>query len=439
MSAWNRGRVLCLCCFCLAALAPRAFGQAAPQVVASIVFRIEGPTSEKALREFTGLREGLTFPSAAALAEFLDKTRRTLLATEPFKDVEVLDEPGPLVDGKVEHEVTLVIVAGATLIPLPDVSYDSNQGLLLGFQLHFTDAFGTLSDWFYDNYVIENGDGAELGAAGWDIHVRAEDIFAAGLVWRVEFELQNEALDLWDRGTELASWKNDLLVATLDTKIPIGGLWYYELEPGFAAQFDTADMMGNGACPNDYSGPNYRQAIRLGEVEWKDDFRSGYEFRLEHFLQVEDGESGPALDNEISATARCYLPWAFLDYYARLRAQADFGRYPTDLGKYLRGIEDDSMPGKAAVFLNQTLGIDLGLPRRICDLQLHPFFDIGSELPPNRPWDARADIRLGAGLDIIAFTDLLPGLVFRCTYGLDLGSSDPFADPEILFDTSMSY
>lgn len=112
---------------------------------------------------------------------------------------------------------------------------------------------------------------------------------------------------------------------------------------------------------------------------------------------------------------------------------------PVDLGKYLRGIADDSMTGPAAVFLIQTLAIDLGLPRRIFDLQLQPFLDLGSAQSPDQDWELVRNLRVGEGSELVVFSDLLPGIFLRCTIGFDLGASNPLASPEIDFDTTMSY
>jgi hypothetical protein len=260
-----------------------------------------------------------------------------------------------------------------------------------------------------------------------------------GLAWTLELKLRSEGLDLWDGETEVAAWNDLYGAASVDAKIPLSGPWYYEMKPGFAGQFATVDLMGNGAEPGNYAGPNYRQAIGLGRVDWVGNFRSGYELRLEHFLQALLNPGSVGLANEVSATALWYRPFSFLNYYARARVQADFGRTPVNLGKYLRGIADDSMSGPASAFVNQTLGIDLGLPKRILDIQLHPFFDLGTALPAARAWNARTDIRTGAGADLLFFSDFLPGIFLRCTIGFNLGAKDPLAAPEIVLDTTMSY
>jgi hypothetical protein len=425
--------------FFLIGSASGAAAQAERHVIRSLVFVIDGSTNERAIRDFTGLREALDFPSAAALATFLDRARRALVDDRVFRTVEIADEAGAPAEGRVEHRVTVRLVDSPTFAPLPNVSYDSNQGLILGVQWHYDNAFGTMTNWFLDSYVVTREENGSYGIGAWDLHPRIGYIMAGGLAWTLELELQREELRLWDLGSEIAAWDDYSASASIDTKLPLGGQWYYDMQPGFMGQFDTADRMGNGAYPKDYSGPDYRQALGIGGVDWIGNFRSGYDLRLEHFLQTDVTPGGIGLSNEVSATALWYYPRSSLNYYGRVRVQADFGRVPVDLGKWLRGIPDDSMSGVASAFLNQTLGIDLGLPRSILDIQVHPFFDLGTALPSARAWNPRTDIRTGAGADFLFFSDALPDIYIRCTFGLDLGTKNPFAQPEIIIDTTMSY
>lgn len=421
------------------AFAPALAAQEERHIIRSVVFSIEGSTSERALRSFTGLREGLEFPTAAALAEFLERARRALVDDRVFKTVDVFDVAEAPANGAVQHAVTVRVVDSPTFAPLPNISYDSNLGLLLGVQVHYDNAFGTMTNWFFDSYVVLRGSEGVDDIDAWDLHPRIGAVMVGGVAWTLDLELRREDLQSWDGAIELAAWNDDYMTFSADAKLPLGGLFYYEAQPGFATRFDTSDLMANGADPKDFLGPNYRQALGVGEVDWVGNFRSGYDLRLEDMAQTVLGPGNIGLSNEVSATALWYLPFFFLDYYGRARVQTNSGELPTDLGKNLRGIADDTMTGVVSAFLQQTLGIDLGLPERILDVQLHPFFDVGTALPAARAWNAAQDIRAGTGLDLVFFADALPDIFIRATYGIELGAAQPFAVPEIVFDTTMSY
>jgi len=295
-----------------------------------------------------------------------------------------------------------------------------------------------MTDWLIDVYVIVSPAGP-LAVNQWDVEAQVANVMVAGLPWTANFELKREMSDLWDGATRVSAWEDNSATLSLKARLSLGGLWYYELGPGFAAQFDTLDLAGNSMEPPDFAGLNYRQAIGLGRVDWIGDFRSGYELRFEHFIQALGAAGDFSVANETSVTATCYLPWSFLNYYARARVQMNWGRMPVDLGKYLRGIADDSMSGPASAFLNQTLAIDLGLPRRVFDLQVQPFFDLGTALPVGRSWEADRDLRAGMGTELVVFSDALPRIFLRCTFGIDLGAQNPLASPEVGIDTTMSY
>ena len=407
--------------------------------IGSLDFIIEGSTSESALRGFTGLREGLDFPSAEALAAFLDEKRRDLVNDRVFTTVEVSDEAGPSVAGRIEHRITVHVVDSPTFVPLPNISYDSNLGLLLGAQLRYDNAFGTMSNWFFNGFaVVREKDGA-YGPGPWELIPRVESVMLFGLSWTIEVELRREERRLMDLGSEVSAWDDHFASAAIGAKLPLGGPWYYETSPGFAGQFGSAGRRGGGPVENDYQGVNYRHALGLGRVDWIGNLRSGYDLRLEHLLQTDASPGGFGLANEVSVTGLWYRAWRFLNYYGRARVQADAGRVPVDLGTWMRGIHDDGLTGAAALFLDQTVGIDLGSPKDVVDVQLHPFLDLGTVLPPARAWDPRKDIKAGAGADFLFFPAAWRNLCIRCTFGLDLGVDRPFARPEIVLDTKTSY
>ena len=161
--------LLSLCAQSLEAQIERPF-------IGSLVFIIEGSTGESALRGFTGLREGRDFPSAEALAAFLDEKRRDLVNDRVFTTVEVSDEAGPSVAGRIEHRITVHVVDSPTFVPLPNISYDSNLGLLLGAQLHYDNAFGTMSNWFFNGFAVVREREAAYGAGPWELHPRFDHI-----------------------------------------------------------------------------------------------------------------------------------------------------------------------------------------------------------------------------------------------------------------------
>ena len=141
----------------LLAFAPALAAQEEWHIIRSVAFSIEGSTSERALRSFTGLREGLEFPTAArsrnsssgrADSSTTEYSRRSRYSTWPGRPKR-----------RRPHAVTVRVVDSPSFVPLPDISYDSNFGLVLSVQFHYDNAFGTMSNWFFDSYVCRGETG----------------------------------------------------------------------------------------------------------------------------------------------------------------------------------------------------------------------------------------------------------------------------------------
>ena len=169
--------------------------------------------------------------------------------------------------------MTIHVVDAPTIALLPDISYDSNQGLELGGQVTYGNAFGTMTDWLIDASVILSPAGP-LAVNQWDANAQAANVMIAGLSWTAQGEVKREMSDLWDGATRVSAWEDNAATLSLKARLPLGGLLYDELAPGFAAQLDTLDLAGNGAEPPDFAGLNYRQAIGVGRVDWVGDFRN---------------------------------------------------------------------------------------------------------------------------------------------------------------------
>ncbi|MDP3179628.1 MAG: hypothetical protein Q8M76_17100, partial [Spirochaetaceae bacterium] len=165
--------------------ATAAFSQEAVQVIDSIEFRITGATTERALRTFLSidppLREGERFASPEALSAFLERKRRDLVNERVFKTVAVSDEARETADGETRHAVSIEVVDAFSLFPLPYPSYDSNSGLLLGVETRYDNAFGTMTNWYLDAYLVLRPRGGVDGVGKWRIHPRIGNLVVAGL------------------------------------------------------------------------------------------------------------------------------------------------------------------------------------------------------------------------------------------------------------------
>jgi hypothetical protein len=426
----------------LAGIASMAAAQEAAHVISSLDFRVKGMTTEGALRAYLSmrpaLREGLEFPSAAALADFLELKRRDLVNDRVFKSVEVEDVAGEARKGKVPHAVTIAVVDAITFFPLPSVAYNSNYGWEPDVEMHYDNAFGTMTNWYLDTYFAYLP-GAERPIDKWRVHPRVKNFVIGGLPCTLDMLVDYDESKTVVGDVVIADYSRCKVNADLSTKIKFDGDRYYQPELVAFTNLGYADYLGNGNFNRDYLGLTFTNTLGVGRVDWVGNFRKGYDASVYATAKALDRNSRFSVTGEVGTTTEWYLPWRFLNYYGRFNAQLDINDEPTGLGSWLRGVADNSMSGAAAAFLNNTVAIDLVPWRGVVDLQLHPFLDAGIVFPTSRAFSASSDFRCGAGADIVVFVDAISNLLLRCTVGMDLDYEKPWEHAEIIFNTGFSY
>jgi hypothetical protein len=420
-----------------------AFPQEGVHVIASLEFQITGMTSEAAIRSHTDLREGQEFPSAEALTTFLDRQRQDLINARVFDSVEFSDTVISAQEGRTEHAVVYAIADSFTVFPLPYPSYDSNSGLQLGVETRYDNAFGTMTNWYLDIYVVLRGRDGGYGMGPWKIHPRIGNIRAGGLTWSVDVNQEHRETRIFDTlvSTTIpqADFDSDYTSIDLSTGFSLGGMWSYGVNLGASATYNYTDRGSPAGFARDYFGISLHNGLGVGRIDWIGNFRKGASAGIEHTISGLDRNNAFGITNEIGLNGSWYLPFLFFDYYGRARAQVDFNNEPGSLGSWLRGIQDSTLGGVAGIFLNQTLGIDVVHWKGVFDIQLHPFIDAGLVIPASRAFNAASDIRAGAGADLLLFIDAISNFTIHVTFGLDLTAVDPLGNPEIIFNTSVFY
>jgi len=425
------------------AYAPSGFSQAAVHFIGSVEFKISGAMSESALRNFLSinppLREGEEFTSPEALSAFLDRKRQDLINDRVFKSVELSDEIGETVDGRTGHAVTIEVVDAFSLFPLPYPSYDSNSGFLLGVETHYDNAFGTMTNWYLDSYlVLRTRDGA-TGVGKWRIHPKISNLVVAGLPLTLDLLFDRQENQNIVEDTLVADWACYKASADLGTTFHFAEDWYYK--PGLIAysSFGFQDFLGYSSFNRDLFGLSATNTVGFGRVDWDGNFRKGFDANGYATVSGLDRNEVFGLTGELGASVSWYLPWKSLDYYGRVHAQYSINDEPTGLGSWLRGIKNSTMSGVSGAFVNQSLAIDLIPWKGVLDLQIHPFADAGIVFPTSRSFNPGSDLRFGAGADIVLFIDAISNFLIRCTVGMDMGSSAPLDHVEVILNTGLSY
>lgn len=425
-----------------AGFASIAAAQEAVHAISSIEFRITGLTKENALRRFLSispaLEEGAEYASIEDIEALLARKRQDLINTRVFKSVRTEAVTGEHVGEKVLHAVIIEVVDAFTFFPLPNVTYDSNYGWIPDLELHYDNAFGTMTDWYLDAFFAYLP-GAERPIDKFSIHPKISKL----VMWRLPFTL-DLLFDYLEQKTvvsdELTSDYSFYKVnADLSTTFNFAKQTYYKPELIAFACFDYVNYLPGSEIDREFYGINLTNTVGVGKVDWIGKFRGGYDVSAYATLKALDRDEALGLTGEFGTTAAWYLPWRFMNYYGRAHGMVVINDEPTGLGSWLRGVADNTMSASAGAFLNNTLAFDVLPWKKVIDLQLHPFFDMGLVYPTSRPFSADADLRYGAGVDGVIFIDAIPNLLLRCTVGMDLGYDKPWDHLEILFNTGFTY
>lgn len=413
-------------------------------VVAALRFQVKGLTGEQALRAFLSinppLREGVEFPTAEALSAFLARKRQDLVNRRVFRTVEIRDEAGAPSGGKTGHTVTVAVEDAITVFPLPYADYDSNSGVEVGIETKYDNGLGTMTNWYLDMYAVLRDRAGSYGIGPWKLHPRISHLILGGLPFTLDAAFERQENKRIELGALVADWACYRLNANLGTSLDFPGNWYVRPKVDVTSYLGFEDFLPGGSLYNrDVLSGTLSASAGIGRVNWTGNFRSGADANVGASVSVLDRNDVFHVSGEIGATTTWYLPWLFLDYYGRLRAQVSLNNEATGLGSWLRGIRNSTMAGMAGVFLNQTLAIDVVPWKGVLDLQVHPFLDAGMVLPGSRAFSLSSDLRAGAGLDAALYIDAVSNFLVRCSVGVDLTASSPLDDVEIVINTSLLY
>jgi hypothetical protein len=332
-------------------------------VVSRIVFHVTGMTTEGALRTFLSmnppLREGVAVASAADLAALLDRKKADLVNDRVFKDVQIADEPGQAVDGRVEHVVIITVVDAFSFFPLPYPSYDSNSGFQLGVETHYDNGLGTMTNWYLDMYLVLRTYDEVYGVGAWKIHPKISNLVLFGTPCTLDCTFEHQENSTVQDGELVADYTDYIVTADLNTTFGFASNWYYRPELNGHWTFDYVDRLPGGSAYNrDPLGLTLTNTVGVGRVDWVGNFRKGWDLNAAAAASILDRNDQLSATGIVNVTTAWYVPWKLLNYYGRAHLQYAINDEPTGLGSWLRGVADNSMSGVAGAFTNQTLAID---------------------------------------------------------------------------------
>jgi hypothetical protein len=172
-------------------------------------------------------------------------------------------------------------------------------------------------------------------------------------------------------------------------------------------------------------------SLGFGRVDWIDNFRSGLDASISNTNTYNGFKNSwsNSVDVSIAGHARIF---SFFGFSGRLRYRDWFQDTYSEAGDSLRGVRDDDFPAL------RTLSLSIDFPFRVfmfmpsiwfnatwlrfMNLEFHlgPIVDAAFAIAPDKPVISADNIRVTAGLELIAFSHFWRSLYLRLSGGVDL-------------------
>ena len=447
-------------------LCPAAWAQSPGFELTEVVYHIEGITQEWALAARVEFVIGTAFADRPALDLYVaDKTQelineRTL--HEARIEATVADRPGR------PSAVRLDVYVEDTwnVIVLPYLRYDSNSGLLLSLRGRNYNFLGTMEplrlNLDYER-TIDKGNEWSVDLTftlpfrwadhQWRWTVEPDFEYAAG---EVDLELGTSlAVDfaLWPRlwtltysqgyrlVTDETEDPNDYYLTSglsFGTSIPTGIFLPLMREVSYSPSvYANVEYKLEENISEDRRGlvPGFSQKLAAGRVDWIGNFREGARAELRNSntynLNTEDWDH--VLSSEIAGYLEL-IPFAFS---ARAGGFYRMDSIEEDGAKEVRGVLDDKMSGDRAAFWNSDITLKVKTFCGLLEGQGSVFFDTAVVTDSSRSFDPDSDVKIGVGIEAIAFLVRRRSIYMRASLGFDLfealATGDPMGDNKEIF------
>ena len=470
-------------------------------IIHDVIYESKGITKPFALKRNINIDYNKTFKTDEELNLYIDYIVQQLENTRRLEDInisyEILDET----ENNIPVDITIQVSDSSHFLIFPKPSYNSNSGFNLEIPLKDTNFLGLMNtlDLSLDiDYLTgdESGEnkfkfGADFSydfpfsigitedtwtndfSIDWTVGNSAPDFdFTTGIEtaipfgrnflrasFKQSFKRKEDYMNYGDSlfFTEYFSLSLPLTIGRINDIIPVS------YTPSFDVTFNW-DADGIDSQNTSLLGPSMsiKQTVSVSNVNWKNNFRDGYQFELYHYFSY----------NFNSRNFSPFLSMTFSAFKAFKYAGINFRAYgygvlndtQNNIGGKLRGIADnqyfeDASLGKAldaelAVSFNLDIPIhiittdwmgwgkslfgsydDLSpVMQKICwlphkvfpyldfELQISPFVDIGltKNIASERSFNPK-DAFIASGLEVLVYPSRFKSYVVRGSIGVDVG------------------
>lgn len=444
-------------------------------------YRIEGRTQPFALDLAVEIDQGTRLIGDAALKAFLEDKTQLFINQRVLQSARIepiIGQARP--DGTIPVDLVIYVVDTWNIVALPYPKYDSSNGLDLILKARDYNFLGTMQPLRIDfGYRIEASplNKGQFNKGELVLEIDPNIPFRAfGLNWNADFdhalnyspsygfEYENKtgvSVTVPYKNTELIfgayqgysyneengdSYKEEYgdryadhwyLSNWVDAKwkIPTG----FDLGPlGEVYYTPYAEVMNKyrpfGDIGYERRGPTLEIGHTLGvsRVDWIENFRRGAEINLDNSFTY--NISRGTWDRKVSAWVTGYIPlWSIFGASARIMGETNFDTPDTSAGLPLRGIIDQSLDAKAALYINADFALRVirfvpyewfgknWMKVFQFEQQWSPFMDIGIlDDPENGRSFSLQDAVVTAGFEVVTFPLFMRSLYLRISFGFNL-------------------
>lgn len=435
-----------------AAVLPRPlFSQEAPaaeeaetrHVITAFHLKIEGRTSEKALRSRFDLDRPYEFKSRQEVQDFLADMQQKMMNLRLFKTVEYASRGTQSSEELMEYQVAFIIEDLFPILGIAYPKYDSNEGFRLAGKFYYDNLGGTLinlytgAGFYYDFFNQE--------LTQWDLALKLEEIYLFDQTFDVSF---TQKFDTTSRenssGTTILKYSNYTTGMSLSWSppLPVFENLGYTMTP--SVSFNYGYTVDTGSVDMDTLGtPNlgFSHSIGFSDIDWLRNFRRGWSLSLSNGYSLQP-TAQPDYSISIAAEGSFFIPWEFLNLSAKGEAFYIWSGEKNSAGSGLRGVQDDRLYGNTGYFINSSLDIRTLHIKGFGAFHFQPFFDIGAVYNLESTNTDYNPLQYGTGIDFIFHADFTKAALVRLTVGANLTDQRPWNDfdkYEIILTSSLFY
>lgn len=333
-----------------------------------------GSTKQKAIEYFLRIEEGDSFKSDIRLIEKLERQLNDLKNRKIYREVSYSISYSE-VDGIMFADIKIRLVDALTFYIVPLWSYNSTRGHLVGGEMQWENAFGSIFDFKIDGYWTE---------PEWQVRAEISEIPLWGMATSLLFlEKDETVLRTDDDGYVLVQYRIMKAVVDLGFDISFRNNIGWNINPGlyFPHTFrleENNSSLTVDEIKSEEPGTTITldSQIYWDKLEWETFFREGFKISLENNYTAQLSPWLLISDIQLDFIG-FWSPNEYFSLSGRLGGFYVMNGIRDASADRIRGVLDYKMYGDLGLFLNLNCTFRVLRVEKVFEIHLTPFIDIG--------------------------------------------------------------